>query len=182
MQEWGKSLWCLESKMAALISNRNLALGFFILSTSSILLYKQLTKKSKKRRTSKQKISFYDGEYFPPLPDVVVEVMRTSKLCYLATQADGNPHLSLMNFTYSRPDEVIILSTRSALYHCRPISSLIIDRSLISSLRQMLVLKCHVPRLYWESPGQNYMINYITPLNRCYSLYDKMNWWILSYH
>jgi uncharacterized pyridoxamine 5'-phosphate oxidase family protein len=31
---------------------------------------------------------------------------------YIIIQADGNPHLSLMNFTYSRPDEVIILSTR----------------------------------------------------------------------
>jgi len=97
----------------------SLALGLFVLTSSSILLYKYFTKDSKKRSkntrlsfTGKHLTTSYDGEYFPPLPDEVVEVLRTSKLCYLATQADGNPHLSLMNFTYSRPDEVIILSTR----------------------------------------------------------------------
>lgn len=37
---------------------------------------------------------------------------RASKLCFLATQCDGEPHLSLMNFTYFQRDEVIILCTR----------------------------------------------------------------------
>ena len=39
-------------------------------------------------------------------------VRRISRLCFLATQSDGEPHLSLMNFTYVREEEVIVLSTR----------------------------------------------------------------------
>lgn len=91
--------------------NGKCAMGIFALAASSILIYKHLTKRIKKgdkRRSS----STFIGEYFPPLPDEVVEVLRTSRLCYLATQSDGNPHLSLMNFTYCRDKEVIILSTR----------------------------------------------------------------------
>lgn len=30
----------------------------------------------------------------------------------MATQSDGEPHLSLMNFTYYREEEILILSTR----------------------------------------------------------------------
>ena len=91
--------------------NGKCAMGLFVLAASSILIYKYFTKrvkKSDKRRSS----STFIGEYFPPLPDEVVEVLRTSRLCYLATQSYGNPHLSLMNFTYCRDKEVIILSTR----------------------------------------------------------------------
>lgn len=87
----------------------------FTLTVAGILLYKQRTTSSRRRESYFDKIwkpspSF--DEYFPPLPDEVVEVLRTSKLCYLATQSDGNPHLSLMNFTYCRKEEVLILSTR----------------------------------------------------------------------
>eukprot|EP01031_Cornospumella_fuschlensis_P028481 gene28481-34379_t len=53
-----------------------------------------------------------DQIFFPPLPDPVVNLLRCSKLCFLATQNDGEPHLSLMNFTYDRPTESIILCTR----------------------------------------------------------------------
>ena len=35
-----------------------------------------------------------------------------SRLCFLATQNDGEPHLSLMNFTYYQEEEIIILCTR----------------------------------------------------------------------
>ena len=51
-------------------------------------------------------------ELRPPVPDEVVQLLRSSVLCYLSTLADGAPHLSLMNFTYCPADEKIIMSTR----------------------------------------------------------------------
>ena len=53
-----------------------------------------------------------EKEYVPPLPDEIVAVLKRSRLCFLATQSEGEPHLSLMNFTYHRNEELIILSTR----------------------------------------------------------------------
>lgn len=47
--------------------------------------------------------------YYVPLPDKVVRMLNAARLCTLAT---AGPHLSLMNFSYYRPDEVIILTTR----------------------------------------------------------------------
>eukprot|EP01038_Epipyxis_sp_PR26KG_P011010 gene11010-14787_t len=55
------------------------------------------------------------NDYFPPLiplPNQMVELLRSSRLCFLATQSDGEPHLSLMNFTYYHEQEVIIVCTR----------------------------------------------------------------------
>jgi hypothetical protein len=81
----------LEQKMSK--DSSSLAFSLFFLTSSSILLYEYLIKASKKRSKNKRLslsgkhlIFSYDGEYFPPLPDEVVEVLRTSKLCYLATQ------------------------------------------------------------------------------------------------
>ena len=90
------------------------ALCLFALTAFAVVLQKQrVINKRRKSLSEKSRIpNSYENEYFPPLPDEVVEVLRTSKLCYLATQSDGNPHLSLMNFTYCRKEEVIILSTR----------------------------------------------------------------------
>ena len=94
--------------------NGSRALCLFSLTVLAIVLQKQrAVNKRRKSLSEKSRIpNSYENEYFPPLPDEVVEVLRTSKLCYLATQSDGNPHLSLMNFTYCRKEEVIILSTR----------------------------------------------------------------------
>ena len=97
------------------ISESTGGLCFFTLTVAGILLYKQRAINSRRnegyfKKIFKPSLSF--DEYFPPLPNEVVEVLRTSKLCYLATQSDGNPHLSLMNFTYCRKEEVLILSTR----------------------------------------------------------------------
>lgn len=50
-------------------------------------------------------------EYTVPLPDGVVNMLNAARLCTLATNFNG-PHLSLMNFTYFRPDEVLVLCTR----------------------------------------------------------------------
>ena len=56
----------------------------------------------------------YDKEYYPPLPSAVVKLLQGSRLCFLATTglSSGEPHLSLMNFTYLQSEELIILCTR----------------------------------------------------------------------
>lgn len=53
----------------------------------------------------------YD-DLLPPLPNEVVQLLQISKLCFLATINESEPHLSLMNFTYYQPDEVMIVCTR----------------------------------------------------------------------
>lgn len=53
-----------------------------------------------------------NGDIFPPLPPEVVQTLSTAHQCFLATQNDGEPHLSLMRFTYYQQDEVVILTTR----------------------------------------------------------------------
>ncbi len=53
-----------------------------------------------------------EGYISPPLPQEVVTLLNASRLCHMATQSgDYEPHLSLMNFTYFRTDEVIIMCT-----------------------------------------------------------------------
>ncbi len=37
---------------------------------------------------------------------------RLSRLCFLATQQEGEPHLSLMNFTYYQEEDIVIICTR----------------------------------------------------------------------
>jgi uncharacterized pyridoxamine 5'-phosphate oxidase family protein len=37
---------------------------------------------------------------------------RGSRLCFLATESNGEPHLSLMNFTYVQKGESLILCTK----------------------------------------------------------------------
>ncbi|CAM9147110.1 unnamed protein product [Ectocarpus sp. 8 AP-2014] len=56
--------------------------------------------------------SWHQADMTPPLPDDVVRLLQASRLCFLSTFSNDHPHLSLMNFTYHRADEVIILSTR----------------------------------------------------------------------
>lgn len=97
-------------------NNSTYALAFFVLFSSSLVAYQIVKKRDKKNylksRRLSQNISLNAYEYYPPLPDEVVAVLKNSKLCYLATCYDGSPHLSLMNFTYFQGEEVIILSTR----------------------------------------------------------------------
>jgi hypothetical protein len=73
--------------------DNNLAFGLFLLTSSSIIIYKYFKKNSKRGSkntrlslSGKHLITSYDGDFFPPLPDAVVEVLRSSRLCYLATQ------------------------------------------------------------------------------------------------
>lgn len=63
--------------------------------------------KNRNRRSSSE-------EYMiPPLPETVVNMLNASRLCHMATQSvDMEPHLSLMNYTYYKTDEVIIMCTR----------------------------------------------------------------------
>lgn len=63
--------------------------------------------------------SFSWEEVRPPLPESVVALLLSTRLGYLSTatteaegRAGSTPHLSLMNFTYVRGDEVIIMTTR----------------------------------------------------------------------
>ena len=69
-------------------------------------------KKSRKLHSYKSSAELYDGYIVPPLPDAIVQLLKASRLCFLATQAEGEPHLSLMNFTYYQKEEVIIMCTR----------------------------------------------------------------------
>ena len=48
----------------------------------------------------------------PPFPAEIVRLLDSASLCYLSTTLDNSPHLSLMNFTYHRPTEQIIFTTR----------------------------------------------------------------------
>lgn len=56
--------------------------------------------------------SLSSGLIKPPLPFHVVRLLEASQLCFLSTSHNNDPHLSLMNFTYYQPDEVIILCTK----------------------------------------------------------------------
>ena len=55
--------------------------------------------------------TLYQDYVYPPLPDEIVGLLNASRLCFLAT-GDGDPHLSLMNFTYYKSEEVMIMGTR----------------------------------------------------------------------
>ncbi len=49
----------------------------------------------------------------PPFPQEVASLLNRTRLCYLSTTGkEGEPHLSLMNFTYVQDEEIIIVSTR----------------------------------------------------------------------
>lgn len=46
------------------------------------------------------------------LPTEILSLLSKQSLCFLATSTNNQPHLSLMNFTYSDKDKLIIMSTR----------------------------------------------------------------------
>ena len=56
--------------------------------------------------------SWNEKIFYPPLPLEIVDLLKLSKLCFLATVNDSEPHLSLMNFTYFQQDEVLIVCSR----------------------------------------------------------------------
>lgn len=82
----------------------------------SIFIFQKVDFSSRKgnqiQKSSKYSILNKDDDIFPPLPQEVVDLLNISKLCFLATVSGNEPHLSLMNFTYYQPDEVLIFTTR----------------------------------------------------------------------
>jgi nitroimidazol reductase NimA-like FMN-containing flavoprotein (pyridoxamine 5'-phosphate oxidase superfamily) len=47
-----------------------------------------------------------------PIPQEIVNLLQTEKLCFLATSHLDQPHASLMNFTYLAEEGCIIISSR----------------------------------------------------------------------
>ena len=79
----------------------------------ALLLVRKVKKLRKENEQQPSSGSLYKSDdIYPPLPSEVVTTLETTRMCFLATQADGEPHLSLMRFSYYQPDEVIILTTR----------------------------------------------------------------------
>lgn len=72
--------------------------------------YYKYSIKNKKDENENDDMNTY--EYYPPLPNPVVNLLVASRLCFLATQTTNDPHLSLMNFTYYQPEEILIMTTR----------------------------------------------------------------------
>ena len=95
----------MDSQRAARIAT--FSVGIAVASYAAYQLGKLV---QRKRHDAKNNTSCV--ELRPPFPDEVVQLLRSSVLCYLSTLADGAPHLSLMNFTYCPADEKIIMSTR----------------------------------------------------------------------
>ena len=95
----------MDSQRAARVAT--FSVGIAVASYAAYQLGKLV---QRKRHDAKNSTSCV--ELRPPFPDEVVQLLRSSVLCYLSTLADGAPHLSLMNFTYCPSDEKIIMSTR----------------------------------------------------------------------
>ena len=95
----------MDSQRAARVAT--FSFGIAVASYAAYQLGKLV---QRKRHDAKNSTSCV--ELRPPFPDEVVQLLRSSVLCYLSTLADGAPHLSLMNFTYCPADEKIIMSTR----------------------------------------------------------------------
>lgn len=111
-----------------------LGLGVGMALCLSVYWYTQQTTSTKKRlHTSASNAELYDGYVQPPLPEAIVKLLLASRLCFLATQADGEPHLSLMNFTYYQAEELIIFATRrntkkfDQMMECNSVAILIHD-------------------------------------------------------
>ena len=88
----------MDSQRAARIAT--FSVGIAVASYAAYQLGKLV---QRKRHDAKNNTSCV--ELRPPFPDEVVQLLRSSVLCYLSTLADGAPHLSLMNFTYCRGRE-----------------------------------------------------------------------------
>lgn len=78
----------------------------------SIFALLGLRRRSRRAEVGQNPVAYEDDFLLPPLPDAVVSLLQISRLCFLATQSDGEPHLSLMNFTYCQSEELIIFCTR----------------------------------------------------------------------
>jgi len=93
----------MDNQRAARVAT--FAVGIAVASYAAYQLGKLVQRKRHETSTT-------SVELRPPFPEEVVQLLRSSVLCYLSTLSDGAPHLSLMNFTYCPADEKIIMSTR----------------------------------------------------------------------
>jgi Pyridoxamine 5'-phosphate oxidase len=101
------------SNLQSIVNNRTaVALSAFVAAITALAIYKSYKSKSKRSNGSRPSRRGSDEFYTPPLPPAVCQVLEASKLCFLATNDSYEPHLSLMNFTYYQPEEIIILTTR----------------------------------------------------------------------
>ena len=52
-----------------------------------------------------------------------MSILQATRLCYLATHDNQEPHLSLMNFTYIQNREIIVLCTRRSTKKFKQLSA-----------------------------------------------------------
>jgi len=84
-------------------STRGGGLALLALTIIGCYVYSNLKSKKPKRSSSADELNTnYEQDFYPPLPEPCVTLLNASKLCFLATNSDDEPHLSLMNFTYHR--------------------------------------------------------------------------------
>ena len=86
--------------------------GFFDALKFTTKLKSMRDEHGKKKEAEETKTEKRNDEIFPPLPEEITQTLSTTRMCFLATHDDGEPHLSTMRFTYFQKDEVIILTTR----------------------------------------------------------------------
>jgi Pyridoxamine 5'-phosphate oxidase len=99
--------------LQSIVSNRTaVALSTFVAAITALAIYRRYKSKAKKNNVARPSRRGSEEYYTPPLPPAVCQVLEASKLCFLATNDSYEPHLSLMNFTYHQPEEIIILTTR----------------------------------------------------------------------
>jgi len=102
------------SSSSSKLYNVGITTGIAVITTLilgvGIRFYYEKNRKKINHKESNDDNSYY--EYYPPLPNPVVTLLLASRLCFLATQSSNDPHLSLMNFTYYQPEEILIMTTR----------------------------------------------------------------------
>eukprot|EP00457_Paulinella_chromatophora_P014362 gb/GEZN01014778.1/.p1 GENE.gb/GEZN01014778.1/~~gb/GEZN01014778.1/.p1 ORF type:complete len:215 (-),score=16.41 gb/GEZN01014778.1/:185-829(-) len=97
---------------------KGLAIGLGLgLGLGSVIAYTYFQKQNEDKKTTRRIPTSanltYSSDIKPPMPDDVVKLLDSTSLCYLSTSGDDRePHLSLMNFTYVRGEELIIMSSR----------------------------------------------------------------------
>ena len=91
-----------------------LATSLAVLSTVAISYRVGLTigRRSLSKSITTSSAPFDTGYVVPPLPPSITNLLDNTRLCFMASQQDSEPHLCLMNFTYHHEEEILILCTR----------------------------------------------------------------------
>ena len=102
-----------SSKLSNVAITTGIALITSIILGVGVRYYYNNSEKNRKKKVNNNNNNDDNSyEYYPPLPNPVVTLLMASRLCFLATQSSNDPHLSLMNFTYYQPEEILIMTTR----------------------------------------------------------------------